>query len=433
MAALTVAVTSDKTARVSGSGNEDIELSAADEKALFRAIEDFAKTEATETGESVEVSVSGFGATKQLTVTPDGHVAVAGPPTGPIAPVAVPAPARPVQEPVSVRAAEFAPRSAPLRIPAQERHSVLVAPVAVPGAEEPARMGIRGRLNAVLNLRLAPKPESAEVRQRAAAAKIAGHIPGFSIVTVANPKGGVGKTPLSIALNETIAKHRGAGSSVCVDFAEVGGTLPGRVSIPPREGQDVHSLVAADAAAQGNLSPVALSRYLARQPGGDDIVAGSSGAGGVGFSYHDAEAIGRIMSAHREILIADTPGNATLSGGWQWATANAHALIVPVPMRHDTAEPGHKMLTDLAATYGPEILARTIVVITDGPGDDPKVESSAVEAFRELHVHEVARMPYEPKFASGGRIAASQLLPATATALSVLAAMVVDLIAQPTN
>lgn len=429
MAALAVEVTSDTTARVSGSGNTDVELSAADEKALFRAIEEFAKTEATETGESVEVSVRGFGATKQLTVTPEGHVAVSGPPTGPITPVAVPAPAYTVEEPVSVRAGVTQPQSAPLRVPAQDRHSVLVAPEVIPGAGEPARMGIRGRLNAVLNLRLAPKPQSVEVRQRAAAATIAGHLPGFSIVTVANPKGGVGKTPLSVALNEVIAKHRGAGSSVCVDFAEVGGSLPGRVSIPPREGQDVHALVAADAAAHGNLSPATLSRHLARQPGGDDIVAGSSGAGGVGFSYHDAEAIGRIMSAHREILIADTPGNATLSGGWQWATANAHALIVPVPLRHDTADPGHTMLNDLAAIYGSAILARTIVVITDGPGDNPVVETTAVDAFLELHVHEVVRMPFEPKFASGERIVASQLRPTTTAAVTALAAKIVGLIA----
>lgn len=68
-AALAVEVTSETTARVSGSGTADIELAAEDENALFRAIEDFAKTEAADSGESVEVSVSGFGATTRLTVT----------------------------------------------------------------------------------------------------------------------------------------------------------------------------------------------------------------------------------------------------------------------------------------------------------------------------------------------------------------------------
>ena len=139
--------------------------------------------------------------------------------------------------------------------------SVLAAPEVTPGSSEPARNGIRGRLNAVLNLRLAPKPESAEMRQRAAIASITGPIPGFSIVTVANPKGGVGKTPIAVGLNSIIAAHRGAASSVCVDVAEVGGSLADRVSVPPRDGQDVLSLIGAEEAEPGSIRPSMLSRY----------------------------------------------------------------------------------------------------------------------------------------------------------------------------
>ena len=307
--------------------------------------------------------------------------------------------------------------------------SVLAAPEITPGSSEPARTGIRGRLNAVLNLGLAPKPESAEMRQRAAIAAITGPIPGFSIVTVANPKGGVGKTPIAVGLNAVIAQHRGAGSTVCADVAEVGGSLADRVSVPPRAGQDVLALVAAQAAAPGGIRPSELSRFLARQPGGEDVVAGAfDGFDGAALGYDDVESLAKVLSEHREILIADT-GNNRLAGSWQWATSNANVLVVPVPLRRDAAAAAHRMLLDLAATAGSHILARTIVVITDGPGDAPMVEIEAVDAFLDVGVHSVRRMPFEPLFASGERIATSQLCSTTTESLTVVASTVIDLIA----
>ncbi|WCT06174.1 ParA family protein [Rhodococcus qingshengii] len=316
-------------------------------------------------------------------------------------------------------------------VPTLRPRPVSSAPASAgPGAQEPARIGLRGRLNAILNLGLKPKAGSAETRQRIAGATVARPIPGFSIVTVANTKGGAGKSPIAAALNEEIATYRGPGSSVCVDVSDVGGTLPKRAAITPPDGQDVNALIAAAAAANGNLVPGRLSQYLTRQPRGGDILAGSSGASGAAFSYDDAAEIGRILSAHREILIADT-GNVFLSGGWKWATENADVLLVPMPLREDIDL--IDMLTLLTVRHGTAILDRTIVLITDGPGDAPGVEVPEVEKLRDLGVHRFARMPYEPKFASGGPIALPQLLPATATALTVLAAMVVDLIAHPTH
>ncbi|WP_240952144.1 hypothetical protein [Rhodococcus sp. IC4_135] len=52
-------------------------------------------------------------------------------------------------------------------------------------------------------------------------------------MTIANPTGGVGETPLAVGLNAIIAEHRGAATTVCVDVADVGGSLADRVSIHP--------------------------------------------------------------------------------------------------------------------------------------------------------------------------------------------------------
>ena len=438
-AALAVEVTSETTARVSGgSGTADVELAAEDENALFHAIEDFAKTEAADSGESVEVSVSGFGATTRLTVTPEGHVAVSAPPPDP---VAVPAPT--VDEPVTVRATAVNPPR-PLA-PAQDHRSdtphlhhadtgqrptasVLAAPQITSGSNEPARIGIRGRLNAVLSLRLAPKAGSAEMRHRTAVAVITGPIPDFSVITLANPKGGVGKTPLAAGLAAVIAEHRGAGTLVCADLAEIGGSLADRVAVPPREGQDVSALLTAAATAGGSIRPSTLSRYLVRQPSGEDIIAGNQTNTTTALGYDDGRSLANVLAQHREILIADT-GNSRLAGSWQWAAAAANVLVVPVPLRRDAAAAAHRMLLDIIATAGPDALARTVVVITDGPGDAPMVETEAVDAFVELGVHAVLRMPFEPLFASGERIAANQLRRNTTDAMTLLAATVIGLIA----
>lgn len=440
-AALAVEVTSETTARVSGSRTADVELAAEDENALFRAIEEFAKTEAADSGESVEVSVSGFGATTRLTVTAEGHVTVSGPPTGPITPVAVPAPT--VDEPVSVRATAVNPQRPPA--PTQDQcsdtphhhhtdtgqrptTSVLAAPQINSGSNEPARRGIRGRLNAVLSLRLTPKAGSAEMRHRTAVAAITGPIPDFSVITLANPKGGVGKTPLAAGLAAVIAEHRGAGTLVCADLAEIGGSLADRVAVPPYQGQDVSVLLNAAETARGGIRPSTLSRYFVRQPSGEDIIAGNQTNTTTALGYDDGTRLANVLAQHREILIADT-GNSSLAGSWQWAAAAANVLVVPVPLRRDAAAAAHRMLLDISSAADPDVLARTVVVITDGPGDAPMVETEAVDAFVELGVRAVLRMPFEPLFASGERIAANQLRRNTTDALTVLAATVIGLIA----
>ena len=287
---------------------------------------------------------------------------------------------------------------------------------------------LQTRLNTILNLRVAPNPESAEIRQRAAIASINGTLPGFSIVTIANPKGGVGKTPLAVGLNAIIAEHRGAANTVCVDVADVGGSLADRVSIPPRDGQDVLSLIAAEAAEPGSIRRSALSQYSpANQAGMTSSLATTAPTDRVSDTT-TPQAAARILSQHREILIADT-GNNRLAGSWRWAASHADVLLVPVPLRRDAAAAAHRMLLDLAGTAGPAMVARPIVVITDGPGDAPMVEIHAVDAFLDAGVHSVARMPFEPLFASGERISPSKLRRSTTEALTVVASTVIDLIA----
>ncbi|WP_137725639.1 ParA family protein [Prescottella subtropica] len=373
---------------------------------------------------------------------PAEPIAVASVPRPAVVPAAAapepqPRPQIPAQQP----AAQTVPHPAPAPIPPQpaavptgpvtgpitgpvEVLSQLSAPRVNPTANDRAQLGLRGRVNAVLGLKLAPKADSLEIRLRGAQATITRRLPEGALVTVANVKGGVGKTPMAISLAETVAEHRGPATTACLDLGEIGGSFADRVAVPPETGQDVVSLIEGiDPGSE--VRPAALARYLTRQPAGSDILAGRVGATAP-LSYTDAAAAGAILGRHREVIVADT-GNASLSGGWQWAIASAHAVIVPVPLRRDAAKGAQHALADLAAAR-PDLLARTVVVITDGPGDAPVVETEAVDAFTALGVR-VCRMPYEPLFASGERIPLTQLRRETRAALTVLAATVVDLMA----
>ncbi|WP_213578464.1 ParA family protein [Rhodococcus sp. USK13] len=441
MDTFTVEIISDTTARVAETGEQ---LVASEGKTIHTSIHQYSQERAVKAGSPVEVAVQQSGVSKQIIVSPDGSASRAAP-TGPIETVApVPRPVPEVNEdvlaePVSVsvepighrprrtsdggRGARGAAVGAP-RGPV----SALAAPEVNPGAGAPARLGLRGRLNAVLGLSLNPKADSAEMRLRMSEATITSAIPDFSVVTVANTKGGVGKTPLAVALSQVLAALRGGSTIACADLSEVGGSLANRVGVPPAGGRDVVGLLEAHTDPEATIRPSALSRYLTRQPSGEDIVPGRRAADAA-LSYDDAERLAAILAQHRDILVADT-GNSALAGSWRWAVSAADVLVVPVPLRYDAAEPAEEMLLDLAASRN-ELLSRTIVVITEGPGDAPMVEKAAVDAFLELGVRQVLRMPFEPLFATGERIFPAQLRATTTQSLTVIAAAVVELMAAP--
>ena len=464
-------------ARLTGADVPPMELVATEAKNLAAVVHEFVRTIAAEQQSAVEVVYRTGKDTRFLTVGPDGKptpsapsvpipvvaepaaavtepapVAVTEPvpvaaervcaaPAGPVVvsadPIAYSAPAQhsPAPSPASAQ-----PVSVPMATPARTRPaepvtgpiggtfgalSALSAPEANPAAHEPARTGLRGRLNAMLGMKLAPKADSLEMRLRAARSTIARPLPEGAVVAFANVKGGVGKTPMSIGLAETLGEYRGPATAVCMDLGEIGGSFADRIAVPPAAGQDVVSLLTDLGGSARDVRPSTLTRYLTRQPCGSYVVAGPTGTA-TPLSYDDAATVAAILGRHYEVLLADT-GNSSHSGSWQWAITAAQAVVVPVPLRRDSAVAAQRTLAAISAVR-PDVLTRTVVVITDGPGDAPMVETEAVEAFSALGVP-VCRMPFEPLFASGERITLTGLRRETRGALTVLAATVVDLMA----
>ncbi|MDI9979749.1 ParA family protein [Rhodococcus sp. IEGM 1307] len=438
-----------------------LDLRGDTEQDLMTAVFAQAHAEARSSGQTITVAVSGGADTApmRLEVDPDQTIRPApeqAPPQESVSPIRerpqrrpaggtpvvriqdegnepTVAVRRPATDPTRARAAVSAEREGghDRTPPARPRRPVsgLAAPEIVPGAGEPARLGVRGRLNAMLGLSLAPKAQSPEMRLRAAESVITRGLPDFSVITVANPKGGVGKTPFAVALTQTLADLRGASTVVCADFGEVGGSLANRVAVRPSPGNDVPALLAAHPDPDVAIRPSALSQHLTRQPSGEDIIAGRRGDTTSVLGEDHAAHLAAIVAQHRDILVADT-GNNPLAGTWKWAVRAADVVVIPVPLRWDAADAAEEMITELASTTT-DVLQRTIVVITAGPGDAPMVEQDTVEALRDLGVPLVARMPFEPLFASGERLALSRLQPHTRAALTRLAEEVVKTITGP--
>ncbi|BAH47040.1 ParA family protein [Rhodococcus sp. NPDC019627] len=448
-----VEITSATTARATLADADvpPMNLESNESKTLSTVVHEFLHKMAQTQGADVEVVYRTGKDTRFLTVGPDGKTEERAP-SMPLPTVTQTAPEPVAAEPVStppggpvvVAAEQIAYEAAPPPFGVSTPSLVgqrpaepitgpitgpldvlpqLSAPRANPAVSDPARLGVRGRLNAMLGLKLAPKKDSLEMRLRDSQTTIARPLPEDAVITFANLKGGVGKTPMSISLAETLAEHRGPATVTCMDLGEVGGSFADRVAVPPATGKDVVGLLAAVDPAATDVRPSTLARYLTRQPSGSDIIAGRDGADSP-LSYDDAAALGAILGRHRDVLVADT-GNSSHDGSWRWAITAAHAVILPVPLRRDAAAAAQRTLATIAAVR-PDVLARTVVVITAGPGDVPMVETEVVNALPALRV---CRMPFEPLFASGERIALSQLRRETQDALTVLAATVVDLMA----
>lgn len=293
----------------------------------------------------------------------------------------------------------------------------------------PARRGMKGRLNAALGLKLAASADEQGVR--AAESTISGPVPDRAVVSVINVKGGVGKTPLSLALASQMATHRGPGTVAAVDLGESNNSFADRIVTAGHPNYDTVGLLDLHENTGGAITPAMLSRYLTRQPSGEDVLIGRDDVG-FDLGFEDADALATLLSQFRDLLIVDT-GNGENAGRWQWAVVTAQVVLIPVPLRADVVAVARRMIGRIAARR-PHGLAGVMVIITDGPGDTPDIEADQIEQLtRGDGIEVVLRMPYEPVFASGQPITSDHLALPTRDALTRLGSHVITALTGPTR
>ncbi|WP_084727260.1 MinD/ParA family ATP-binding protein [Rhodococcoides yunnanense] len=297
---------------------------------------------------------------------------------------------------------------------------------------QPATWGLRGRLNAALGARLRPKDLSTEARYRTSIRTVQQPLPGCSVVSVINPKGGSGNTITAAMLGSTFGRHRGTGVVVW-DACESTGSLGDRAARTTDPELTVWDLLAhaSDLASSAAVSG-ALNTFLRRQPTMEDVLASdNSMTNGQSIGWDECAAVMAILRRHRDLIVIDT-GNNPVADNWQWAVAHSDVLVVPLPLRLDMAKQVYQMLDSLISRGLEHLLASTIVVTCVTPDAAPE---STPMIFQDLHHLGIPRenfvqAPYEPVLARGERIQYSELPAETIEAYTNVTALVADTLAE---
>lgn len=335
-------------------------------------------------------------------------------------------------------AAEPTPTSA---APASENMFARPAPEATPASPsseapreikpgQPRRM-IAGDLVTQLNV---PPPAKAQSglraflgmgpsrKERDEAADLAAARKAFDrpvTVMIANPKGGVGKTPLTLLLAGVFGVARGGGV-IAWDNNELRGTMPDRSVSEHR--QNVRDLLAeADRLKDAGFTEVA--RFLNHQTSGTFHTLGSAQGSGQSITHEDFEVVHDILGRYFEMIFVDT-GNNEAAPNWLAAAETADCLVVPTKWRKDSLIPAARMLESLQDSH-PELLERTLIVATNGPAEAQE-ESRKAAANWFGSQYPVLEIPTDPHIAAGDVLKQDELTPETRRAALAIAAAIVE-------
>jgi MinD-like ATPase involved in chromosome partitioning or flagellar assembly len=287
-----------------------------------------------------------------------------------------------------------------------------------------ARDGIRGLLNrfglhlapnatelAALQAQQALTAAQAEIRQATWTRAVS--------VLVANPKGGTGKTPLSLLLGGTLASIRG-GSVAVIEVADDPGALAYRAEGTPRLG--IGDLVrdAAQIRTAGQLAG-----YTAPQTSFAAVIGSPARRPRL-----DADAVAamvRVIDEYYSIRVMDS-GNQPSSSAFQGALAATDVLVVPVVNAGDSTLEAVRMLDGMKDTAGDAaaLASRAIVVrVTDGRPESEAINTEVARVMTAAGAAAICDLPFDPHIAERGQVTLGSLNTDTRTALTHIAATVV--------
>ena len=248
---------------------------------------------------------------------------------------------------------------------------------------------------------------TANPHHTAAPAQLTDHI-----ITLANLKGGTGKTPLAVILAQALATTAGHDDIVVVEI-NPRGTLSTRA--PRHTGNTVIDLARAARHPGFASQPRDLDPYISWQPEGwatitclPTITDNHNSL----ITPPTADDLDRIITALRSrfhVIILDT-GNNDLDAAWQHAITIADHIIIPVQWDPDTLTLTQNMVRDMNHLGATHLKNRCIWVGTHAPIDLPKrsIKKSFTTALTDAG-WTVHTLPADRHIASDGTITWTKL------------------------
>jgi len=265
-----------------------------------------------------------------------------------------------------------------------------------PPREKPAEWGRKRQIVRILSLGLAHAKagqEELQYRENIRAVR-EGSWPRCARIVVANPKGGVGKTPVAVALGGMLAKIRGGGVVVW-DAADAAGTVGSRA-----EGRPGRCISEVEAHPESYGQPGTISAAVATQSSFADVLGSLQDRE---FTDASVQRVLWALDRSYRLSVADT-GNVPHSAAFREVMSRADLVVVPTTITKDSVDKATSLLRKMQDSPT-GLLQRAVVAVLENRGPQtPGLAASMDEIFHGEGVGAVVHIPFEPVIAAGTAI-----------------------------
>ncbi len=238
-------------------------------------------------------------------------------------------------------------------------------------------------------------------------------------ILVANPKGGVGKTPLSLAIAGALATTRGGGT-IAFEVSDDPGALSVRAEGPASVGvaellRDIDQVTGAGQ----------LAGYVAKQTSYAAVI--STVGDRDPLTGDDVRRMAKLTDTYYPVRVMDS-GNVPSSDAFHGALDVTDVLVIPVLDALDALQGAMQLLRHLHQLGGKYTeLARQAVVVRmhDGRPEDPEVRAYAEQLITSAGISAVYEVPYDAHIAGRSTLSYSDLSAPTQKAITMLTAGIV--------
>ena len=283
-----------------------------------------------------------------------------------------------------------------------------------PREERPAEWGRRRQVVRILSLGLAHAKagqEELEFRENVRAVR-EGSWPRCARIVVANPKGGVGKTPTAISLGGMLAKIRGGGVVVW-DASDAAGTAGSRA-----EGRPTRCISEVEAHPERYSTPGTISSAVVTQSSFADVLGSLQDRE---FTDASVQRVLWTLDRSYRISVADT-GNVPHSSAFRAVMDRADLVVVPTTITKDSVDKATGLLRKMQDSPT-GLLQRAVVVVLDNSGPQtPGLAVAIDEFFHAEGVGAVVHIPFEAAIAAGTAITLGDFTHESSVAWTRLAA-----------